>query len=103
MFRHNSSRGTGPGRGPGLSHSCWVYQRGIVPRQEKPAAGGWAPGSWTTGSRLPDQLLSQGPCQLCFPSPWPVSLEVTPALSWQCRAEACGQTKRSRGMGGRVA
>lgn len=50
MFRHNASRGAGPGRGPGLSHSCWVYQRGIVPRQEKPAAGGWAPGSWTTGS-----------------------------------------------------
>lgn len=37
MFRRNSSRGAGPGGGPGLSHSCWVYQRGIVPRQE---AGG---------------------------------------------------------------
>jgi hypothetical protein len=27
MFRRNSSRS---GRRPGLSHSCWVYQRGIV-------------------------------------------------------------------------
>lgn len=100
MFRRNSSRGTGAGRGPGLSHSCWVYPRGIVLRQEGPAARGWALGCCTTGSRLPDPLLSQGPCQLHFPSSWPISPEVTPALSWQCRAEAWRQTKRSRGMGG---
>lgn len=90
MFRRNSSRGAGPGGGPGLSHSCWVYQRGIVPRQEEPTARGWAPGSCTIGSWLPDQRLSQGPCQLPFPSSWPISLEVPPALSWQCTAEAWG-------------
>lgn len=100
MFRRNSSRGAGAGRVPGLSHSCWVYQRGIVPRQEEPAARGWALGCCTAGSRLPDQLLSQGPCQLHFPSSRPISLEVTPALSWQCRAEAWRQTKRSRDMEG---
>ena len=40
MFRRNSSRGTGPGTGPGLSHSCWVYQRGIVQQPERPAVRG---------------------------------------------------------------
>ena len=33
MFRHFSSRGNGPGKGPGLSHSCYVYQRGIVQKR----------------------------------------------------------------------
>lgn len=33
MFRHYSSRGKGPGKGPGLSHSCYVYQRGIVQKR----------------------------------------------------------------------
>lgn len=33
MFRHYSSRGKGPGKGPGLSHSCHVYQRGIVQKR----------------------------------------------------------------------
>lgn len=61
-------------------------------------ARGWALGSWTTGSRLPNQLLSQGPCQLHFPSSWPSSLEATPEMSRQCRAEAWGWTKRSRGL-----
>lgn len=44
MFRRNSSRGAGAGRGPGLSHSCWVYQRGIAQRQERPAARGQGAG-----------------------------------------------------------
>lgn len=38
MFRLNSRRGAGAGRGPGLSHSCRVYQRGVVRRQEEPTA-----------------------------------------------------------------
>lgn len=33
MFRHHSSRGTGAGKEPGLSHSCWMYQRGIVQKR----------------------------------------------------------------------
>ena len=40
MFRRNSSRVVGPGTGPALSHSCWVYQRGIVQQRERPAVRG---------------------------------------------------------------
>ena len=40
MFRRNSSRVAGPGAGPALSHSCWVYQRGIVQQRERPAVKG---------------------------------------------------------------
>lgn len=60
MFRHNSSRGAGLGRRPGLSHSCWVYQRGIVQRQERLRPEARALGSWTTGGGLPDQPLPPG-------------------------------------------
>lgn len=35
-----TSANAGPGRGPGLRHSCWGYQCGRVQRWELPAATG---------------------------------------------------------------
>lgn len=59
MFRRNSSRSAGPGRGPGLSHSCWAYQHGIVQRQEKPEARG-------QGTGVPDNgRLASSPAAPC--------------------------------------
>lgn len=53
MFRRNPGRGAGSGRGPDLSHSCLVYQRGIVrtttQEEPQPGAGPWGPGQQAAG------------------------------------------------------
>lgn len=63
MFRHHSSGGPGPGKGPGLSHSCWMYQRGIVQKR------GLEPEARAQGSQIPsNQLLPTLPSLSLLPS-----------------------------------
>lgn len=80
--------GQGPGRGPGLSHSCWVHRRGTVQRQGKPAATAGVLGSWVTGGGF----LSNRPSR-ALPSstvlPPGLSPEIIPVLSSRkCRGKA---------------
>lgn len=80
--------GQGPGRGPSLSHSCWVHRRGTVQRQGKPAATAGVLGSWVTGGGF----LSNRPSR-ALPSstvlPPGLSPEIIPVLSSRkCRGKA---------------
>lgn len=80
--------GQGPGRGPGLSHRCWVHRRGTVQRQGKPAATAGVLGSWVTGGGF----LSNRPSR-ALPSstvlPPGLSPEIIPVLSSRkCRGKA---------------
>lgn len=68
MFRRNSDRGAGSGRGPALSHSCRVYQRGIVRRQEKPAARGLDTGPGPQAAEFLTKCSLGSPAKLRFPS-----------------------------------
>lgn len=87
MFRPNSGRRAGPGRGPGLSHSCWVHQRGIVQRQEKPGARGQS-----TGVQDNRQLASSPatPCKIRCQTP------LSFFLAYLSRSHSC-VVKKCRG------
>lgn len=80
MFRQHSSRGTGPGKGPSLSHSCWIYQRGIVQKRSR------EPEARAQGSGYPETSFSpllpafQSPAELLF-------------LAYSSRRQACIVTR----------